>query len=107
MQMTREEFEVLLKIDGQWLEVVPVPASSRTYRKWHPTWVATIKENMTLDDYEDILSIMRRVNSGWAGFDYEDEKEIIVRSARGATNHEAVKYLIKDYLERVQKRADN
>lgn len=105
--MTREEFEVLLKMDGQWLEVTPVPASSRTYKKWRPTWVAAIKENMSAEDYEDIEKLMKRVNPDWGGFNYEDEKEMVVRTARGATNHEAIKYLIKDYLERVQKRADN
>jgi hypothetical protein len=105
--MTREEFEALLKMDGQWLEVVPVPASSRTHRKLYPTWEAHIKENLSADDYEDIHRIMLRVNPDWAGFPYEGEEILTVRSARGATNHEAIKYLIKDYLERVQKRADN
>ena len=105
--MTREEFEVLLKMDGQWLEVVPVPASSRTNRKWYPTWVAAIKENMSAEDYEDIERLMRRVNPDWGGFDYEEEKEMIVRTAKAETNHKAVKELINYYLERVQKRADN
>jgi hypothetical protein len=105
--MTREEFEALLRMEGQWLEVIPVPASSRTYRKWSPTWIAAVKENLSLEDYEDIHRLMRRVNPDWCGVQYEDEKEMVVRTARGATNHQAVKYLINDYLERVQTRADN
>ena len=105
--MTREEFEALLKMEGRWLEVVPTPSSSRRWRKWYPTWVAAIKENLSANDYEDIHRIMRRVNPDWGGFSYEDEKEMVVRTAIGTTNHQAVKQLIKDYLERVQKRADN
>ena len=105
--MTREEFEALLRMEGQWLEVVPVPASSRTYRKWSPTWIASIKEKLSLQDYEDIHRIMRSINPDWGGVRYEDEEEMVVRTAIGATNHQAVKQLITRYLERVQKRADN
>jgi hypothetical protein len=105
--MTREEFEALLRMEGRWLEVTPVPASSRTYKKWYPTWRATIKENMSVKDYEDLHALMRRVNPDWGGFSYEDEKEMVVRASIGATNRKAVKQLIDSYLERVQKRADN
>ena len=105
--MTREEFEALLKMEGRWLEVTPDISSLRSKKRWFTNWTAAIKENMSLDDYEDIQNLMRRVNPDWGGFPYEDEKEMIVRTARGRTNHHAIKYLIKDYLERVQKRADN
>lgn len=107
--MTREEFEALLRMDGEWLEVIPEHGSIRGYKKWYTPWLASIKTTIDQKDIDDINDLMKKLNMGTVT-EYneltEEDRIQTVRRVRARTNHEAVKLLIKDYIKRIEYRAN-
>jgi hypothetical protein len=104
--MTREEFEALLKMQGMHLEVRPITPfiRSQKQRKCFTYWQAIVWEPMRMNHLVISPHFAKAL-----GVNLNDLLDDYIQhiSMGGKTNHQAVKYLIKYYLERVQTRADN
>jgi hypothetical protein len=104
--MTREEFEALLKMEGMHLEVRPITPFIRNQkqRKCFTYWQAIVWEPMRMSHLVISPHFAKAL-----GVNLNDLLDDYIQhiSMGGKTNHQAVKELIKYYLERVQKRADN
>ena len=104
--MTREEFEALLKMQGMHLEVRPITPyiRSQKQKKCFTYWQAIIWEPMEISHISIPQQLVQKL-----GLTMEDLLDDYVQhiSMGGRTNHQAVKQLIKYYLERVQSRANN
>jgi hypothetical protein len=105
--MNREEFEALLKMEGKRLEVKPVCPAQRSQKyknKCYTWWKAIVWEPMKMSHLVISPHFAKAM-----GIDLNEilEDEIIDFGSLGATNHKAVKSVIKRYLKRVQQRANN
>jgi hypothetical protein len=105
--MTREEFEALLKMEGMWLEVRPLSPAQRSQKyknKSNTLWDAIVWEPMKMGHL--VIHPQLAIS---LGIDLEDllDDYVVNSNAVEKTNTRAVKEIIKYYLERVQKRADN